>query len=120
MRSLFLLTAVSLLSLGSAGQAGAGVFNTSVPFNVSIIYVLLGNNFPTNFVPLTGGPTSKDNGLLDVTETITPTGPLSAIIQFTLTTTNNALLAGNLAGFWQTQISGFETNGLGALQGPYY
>jgi hypothetical protein len=119
MKRLFVSMAVSLLSL-CVGQAGAGVFNTSTPFNVSIINDPAGNSSLTNSVPLNGGPTLIDGGLLSVTESITPTGANSAIIQFTFTTTNNAPLAGNPSGLWQTLVSGFQTNGLGALRGPSY
>jgi hypothetical protein len=122
MRRVFLLTAISLLFL-FARQAEAGstsVFNTSVPFNVAVMDDPAGNNSLTNSVPLSGGPTLIDGGLLSVSETITPTGAKSAIIQFTLSTTNNAPLAGNNSVFWQTAISGFQTNGLGAFHGPFY
>lgn len=119
MGRLFLLTAVSLFYL-CAGPAAAGVFKTGVPFNVNITNDPAGNNSPSNSVPLNGGPTLIDGGLLSVTESITPTGPVSAIVQFTVTTTNNGPLAGNPSAFWQTAISGFQTNGLAALQGPFY
>jgi hypothetical protein len=80
----------------------------------------LGNNSLTNSAPLSGGPTLIDGGLMSVSESITPTGVNSAIIQFTFTTTGNAPLAGNPAAPWQISVSGFQTNGLGALQGPFY
>jgi hypothetical protein len=122
MRRLFLFTAVALLSLcaGNAGAGGGSVFNTSVPFNVSIINDPAGNSSPANSVPFNGGPTLIDGGLLSVSETITPTGPASAIVQFALTTTNNAPLAGIPSGVWQTAVSGFQTNGMAALHGPFY
>jgi hypothetical protein len=122
MRRLFLLTAVSLLCLcaGRAGAGSASVFNTSVPFNVSIMNDPAGNNSLTNSAPLNGGPTLIDGGLLSVTESITPTGANSAIIQFTFNTTGKAPLAGNPSAFWQVGISGFQTNGLAAFQGPFY
>jgi hypothetical protein len=122
MRRLFLLTAVSLLCLcaGRAGAGGMSVFNTSVPFNVSIMNDPAGNNSLTNSAPLNGGPTLIDGGLMSVSESITPTGANSAIIQFTFTTTGNAPLAGNPSGPWQIEVSGFQTNGSGALRGPFY
>ncbi len=111
----------ALLLFCGAGPAKAGlVFNTSVPFNVNITNDPAGNNSPVNSVPLNGGPTLIDGGLLSVTEAITPITPTSAIIQFTLTTTGAAPLAGNPSGFWQTTISGFQSNGLGAANGPFY
>jgi hypothetical protein len=122
MRRLLLLTAVSLLFL-SARQTAAGsasVFNTSVPFNAAIMDDPAGNNSLINSAPLNGGPTLIDNGLLSVSETITPTAAKSAIVQFTLATTNSAPLAGNPSAFWQTAISGFQTNGPAALRGPLY
>ncbi|HLN32831.1 MAG TPA: PEP-CTERM sorting domain-containing protein [Gemmataceae bacterium] len=124
MRRLPLLMAASLLLLWGAGRAKAGpVFNTSVPFNVNVTNDPLGNNSPVNLAPLNGGPTLIDGGLLSVTEAITPISPTSAIIQFTLTTTGVTAptpLAGNPSGFWSTSISGFQTNGLGSLMGPFY
>jgi hypothetical protein len=122
MRILFLLTAVSLLCPG-AGKVGAGgtsVFNTSVPFNASIMNDPAGNNSLTNPAPLNGGPTLIDGGLMSVSESITPIGANSAIVQFTFTTTGNAPLAGNPSGPWQIAVSGFQTNGLAALSGPFY
>jgi PEP-CTERM motif len=122
MRRLFLLTAVSLqcLCAGKAVAGGTSVFNTSVPFNVAIMNDPAGNNSLTNSAPLNGGPTLIDGGLLSVSESITPTGTNSAIIQFTFTTTGNAPLAGNPSAPWQLEVSGFQTNGPGALQGPFY
>jgi hypothetical protein len=119
MRRLFVSTAVSLLSL-CAGQAGAGVFNTNVPFNVSILNDPAANYSPTNSAPLNGGPTLIDGGLLSVSESLTPTGANSAIIQFTFTTTGNTPLAGSPSGLWQISVSGFQTNSTAALNGPFY
>jgi hypothetical protein len=119
MRHLFVSTAVSLLSL-CVGQAGAGVFNTSTPFNVSSLNDPAGNYSPTNAASLNGGPTLIDGGLMTVSETIAPTGATSAILQFTFTTTGNAPLAGTPSGAWQVSVSGFQTNGLAALNGPFY
>jgi hypothetical protein len=120
MRRLLFLVAASLLLLSEVGQAKAGVFDTSVPFNVSLINDPAGNTVLTTGVPLNGGPTIIDNGLLSITESITPLDPTSAIIQFTLTTTSGSPLAGNPGGLWQTLISGFQTTGPASLMGPFY
>jgi PEP-CTERM motif len=102
------------------GQAGAGVFNTSAPFNVSILNDPAGNYSPTNSASLNGGPTLIDGGLMTVSDSITPTGAKSAIIQFTFTSTGDAPLAGTPSGVWQISVSGFQTNGTAALHGPFY
>jgi len=120
MRRTTFLLAASLLFLCSVDPANAGIFNTGVPFNVNVTNDPLGNNSTVNSVPLNGGPTLIDGGLLSVTEAITPLSPDAAIIQFTITTPNLAPLAGNPGAFWEVQISGFETNGLAALNGPFY
>jgi hypothetical protein len=122
MRRLFLLTVVSLLCLcaGRAGAGGSSVFNTNVPFNASIMNDPAGNNSLINSAPLSGGPTLIDGGLMSVSEKIAPINATSAFIQFTFTTTGNAPLAGNPSGPWQISVGGFQTNGLAALQGPFY
>lgn len=120
MRRLLFLMAASLLLLSEVGQTKAGVFDTSVPFNVTVIDDPAGNTVSSTGIPLDGGPTTIDNGLLSITESITPVDANSAIIQFTLTTTNAAPLAGNPGDLWSTLVSGFQTNGQGSVMGPLY
>jgi hypothetical protein len=124
MKPFILCVGASLLLLCGVGRATAGpVFDTSIPFNVNVTNDPLGQNSPVNVVPLTGGPTLIDNGLLSVTEAITPVNATTAYIQFTLTTTGVTTvvpLAGNPGGFWQTLFSGFQSTSPASLRDVYF
>jgi hypothetical protein len=103
----YFLLVVCLFLASSADQARAGLFVPGSSFTVDVTNDPLGNNF-SGTVPLTGGPTTIDHGLLTVSETITPVNASTAWIEFDFNATGNVLV-GKPSNNWEIKVSNIQT-----------
>lgn len=101
------LLAACLFLYSTAEQARAGLFVPGSAFTVDVTNDPFGNNF-TGTVSLTGGPTTIDNGLLTVSETITPVNGSTAWIEFDFNATSK-VLAGTPQNNWEIKVSNIQT-----------
>jgi PEP-CTERM motif len=108
-RLVLTLATAALLSCGTVRQVHAGsVVTPGGQVNVTDDNDPLGNSF-SGSVNASTSPVSFDNGLLTLTETITPVNATSAWVVFHINATNGLPLVGNPSGFADISINGIPT-----------
>jgi hypothetical protein len=109
-RSIAIL-ALTLAAWGPGAKARAGfVVIPGAPFTLAVSNDPSGGNFSGTITPAGNGvPLTFDNGLLTISETITPVSGTSAWVSFDIRTTSGGPIVGNPAANWEIQLTDLQT-----------